>query len=90
MQNRLSVTHEHHQKNVSNAFDNRTSSPPTNLFDEHNLKNYEKLSAVDMELVKLQSIQAINTLNLLHAQSQRMPLLNHLIQGYNNINQVKF
>ncbi|XP_073815526.1 polyadenylation element binding protein orb isoform X2 [Musca autumnalis] len=57
---------------------------PTNLFDEQNLENFEALSAFDMELSKL---QALNAVTLWQAQQQQMPLLQNLLQTYNTINQ---
>ncbi|XP_058983046.1 myb-like protein P isoform X2 [Musca domestica] len=59
-------------------------SNPTNLFDEQNLENFEALSAFDMELSKL---QALNAVTLWQAQQQQMPLLQNLLQTYNTINQ---
>ncbi|ALC46018.1 orb, partial [Drosophila busckii] len=42
----------------------------------------ENFTTVDMELAKLQNLQRINTLKLLQAQTQQMPLLNQLLQNY--------
>ncbi|XP_068155295.1 cytoplasmic polyadenylation element-binding protein isoform X3 [Drosophila tropicalis] len=42
----------------------------------------ENFANVDMELAKLQNLQRLNTLKLLQAQTQQMPLLNHLLQSY--------
>ncbi|XP_023034459.1 cytoplasmic polyadenylation element-binding protein isoform X2 [Drosophila willistoni] len=42
----------------------------------------ENFASVDMELAKLQNLQRLNTLKLLQAQTQQMPLLNHLLQSY--------
>ncbi|KAH8278420.1 hypothetical protein KR018_002953 [Drosophila ironensis] len=42
----------------------------------------ENFASVDMELAKLQNLQRINTLKLLQAQTQQMPLLNQLLQSY--------
>ncbi|XP_062122892.1 LOW QUALITY PROTEIN: putative uncharacterized protein DDB_G0277255 [Drosophila sulfurigaster albostrigata] len=42
----------------------------------------ENFTIVDMELAKLQNLQRINTLKLLQAQTQQMPLLNQLLQSY--------
>ncbi|XP_017046444.1 cytoplasmic polyadenylation element-binding protein 1 isoform X3 [Drosophila ficusphila] len=42
----------------------------------------ENLASVDMELAKLQNLQRINTLKLLQAQTQQMPLINQLLQSY--------
>lgn len=63
-----------------------TSSPRLNLFDDHNLENLEPLTAFDMELTKLQTLNAVT---LLQAQPQQVPLLHNLLQTYNTINQVK-
>ncbi|CAD6995301.1 unnamed protein product [Ceratitis capitata] len=69
---------------------NNVSGFTTNLFDEQQLQNFDALTAVDLELSKLQNMQAFNTLKLLQAQSQQVPLLNHLLNGYSNgINQFK-
>ncbi|XP_054726656.1 cytoplasmic polyadenylation element-binding protein [Anastrepha obliqua] len=69
---------------------NNMSGFATNLFDEQQLQNFDALTAVDLELSKLQNMQAFNTLKLLQAQSQQVPLLNHLLQGYSNgMNQLK-
>ncbi|XP_069961629.1 cytoplasmic polyadenylation element-binding protein isoform X1 [Bactrocera oleae] len=75
--------------NLGNG-NNGMSSFATNLFDEQQLQNFDALTAVDLELSKLQNMQAFNTLKLLQAQSQQVPLLNHLLQGYSNgMNQFK-
>ncbi|XP_017017467.1 cytoplasmic polyadenylation element-binding protein 1 isoform X3 [Drosophila kikkawai] len=42
----------------------------------------DNFASVDMELAKLQNLQRINTLKLLQAQTQQMPLLNQLLQSY--------
>ncbi|XP_017143966.1 uncharacterized protein LOC108156798 isoform X1 [Drosophila miranda] len=42
----------------------------------------DNFASVDMELAKLQNLQRINTLKLLHAQTQQMPLLSQLLQSY--------
>ncbi|XP_032593144.1 serine/threonine-protein kinase pakB isoform X1 [Drosophila grimshawi] len=42
----------------------------------------ENFSLVDMELVKLQNLQRLNTLKLLQSQTQQMPLLNQLLQSF--------
>ncbi|XP_039231170.1 uncharacterized protein LOC6537866 isoform X1 [Drosophila yakuba] len=44
--------------------------------------NVESIGSVDMELAKLQNLQRINTLKLLQAQTQQMPLINQLLQSY--------
>ncbi|XP_052836168.1 cytoplasmic polyadenylation element-binding protein 3 isoform X2 [Drosophila gunungcola] len=51
---------------------------------ENCLNHYtlENLANVDMELAKLQNLQRINTLKLLQAQTQQMPLINQLLQSY--------
>ncbi|XP_011193240.1 uncharacterized protein LOC105219012 [Zeugodacus cucurbitae] len=75
--------------NLGNA-NNGMSGFTTNLFDEQQLQNFDALTAVDLELSKLQNMQAFNTLKLLQAQSQQVSLLNHLLQGYSNgMNQFK-
>ncbi|XP_067618239.1 cytoplasmic polyadenylation element-binding protein isoform X2 [Eurosta solidaginis] len=75
---------------LGNTTNNLSAFSTTNLFDEKQLQNFDALSAVDLELTKLQNMQAFNTLKLLQAQSQQVPLLNHLLQGYSNgINQFK-
>ncbi|XP_017475394.1 PREDICTED: cytoplasmic polyadenylation element-binding protein 1-like [Rhagoletis zephyria] len=69
---------------------NNMSGFTTNLFDEQQLQNFDALTAVDLELSKLQNMQAFNALKLLQAQSQQVPLLNQLLQGYSNsMNQFK-
>ncbi|XP_017072547.1 cytoplasmic polyadenylation element-binding protein 1 isoform X3 [Drosophila eugracilis] len=52
--------------------------------NENCLSQYtlENLASVDMELAKLQNLQRINTLKLLQAQTQQMPLINQLLQSY--------
>jgi len=69
-----------------------TTTANNNIFDDINLKNVESLtSAVDVEITKLQNLQALNALRLLQSQTaqQQIPLLNELLQGYNNtLNQV--
>ncbi|XP_020817808.1 cytoplasmic polyadenylation element-binding protein 1 isoform X3 [Drosophila serrata] len=42
----------------------------------------DNFASVDMELAKLQNLQRINTLKLLQAQTQQMPLLSQLLQSY--------
>ncbi|XP_059219012.1 uncharacterized protein DDB_G0283357 isoform X2 [Stomoxys calcitrans] len=79
----------HKQEQYTSEFENtnnRTSPPATNLFDEQNLENFEALSAFDMELTKL---QALNAVTLLQAQQQQVPLLQNLLQTYNTINQLQ-
>jgi len=50
-----------------------------NCLSQYTLEN---LASVDMELAKLQNLQRINTLKLLQAQTQQMPLINQLLQSY--------
>ncbi|XP_061398740.1 cytoplasmic polyadenylation element-binding protein 1, partial [Musca vetustissima] len=73
---------QQHSDFLNTDFD--SISNPTNLFDEQNLENFEALSAFDMELSKL---QALNAVTLWQAQQQQMPLLQNLLQTYNTINQ---
>ncbi|KMZ05288.1 ras guanine nucleotide exchange factor G isoform X1 [Drosophila simulans] len=56
-----------------------SSSGNENCFSQYNLEN---ITSVDMELAKLQNLQRINTLKLLQAQTQQMPLINQLLQSY--------
>ncbi|KAM7359427.1 polyadenylation element binding protein orb isoform 1-T2 [Cochliomyia hominivorax] len=79
---------QHDSYSTSSEFENSANraSPTTNLFDEQNLENFEALSAFDMELTKL---QALNAVTLLQAQQQQVPLLQNLLQTYNTINQLQ-
>lgn len=81
------TSHQQHEQYTS-EFDGTTTSTSTatNLFDEQNLENFEALSAFDMELTKL---QALNAVTLLQAQQQRVPFLQNLLQTYNTINQLQ-
>ncbi|XP_017015565.2 translational regulator orb2 isoform X2 [Drosophila takahashii] len=55
------------------------SGSSENCLSQYTLEN---LASVDMELAKLQNLQRINTLKLLQAQTQQMPLINQLLQSY--------
>uniref|UniRef100_A0A1B0FMU8 RRM domain-containing protein n=1 Tax=Glossina morsitans morsitans TaxID=37546 RepID=A0A1B0FMU8_GLOMM len=79
------------QNGYNNGINSTRSTSPesqnSNQSNENSLldmMNLEPLTAFDMELTKLQTLNAVT---LLQAQPQQVPLLHNLLQTYNTINQ---
>ncbi|KAH8311315.1 hypothetical protein KR044_005614 [Drosophila immigrans] len=78
---------QHQFNNLNRNYESQLSGSQQQNFDLGNSDclnqcSLENFTIVDMELAKLQNLQRINTLKLLQAQTQQMPLLNQLLQSY--------
>lgn len=81
--------HHHQQQQQFRNYEPQLLSGSQQSFDLGSTSNdclnqcsLDNFTIVDMELAKLQNLQRINTLKLLQAQTQQMPLLNQLLQSY--------